>query len=503
MRTVNKHTIAYLVVWATIIIVPFLLTLRTIINGDFAFWFDPARDFLQALSYQEKLGLIGPPSGIPGIFYGPYWSWILAFLLSFSKDPRFVAFILLLPYAFIFPILLITFFKKIWGNLAVTAMLFVYVVSFSKFYLLLWNLYPAPLLLLCIYILISHTKRLPINGKSSLLVLLIGMLIGLLCNFHLSFGMGVAFGTFLYLVLESWRDNKNRVKVALRNFIFYFCGVAITYVPTLLFELRHDFLQSKAFLYTFINGFLYNSAVVGQTGYSASEISLGFLKFPSQMFALHPIVSYCVWFLIFVFILYFQRQEKREENRKIISYSAYLLLSLVFLYHSTKNPVWEYHFLGLEVIFLMMFGVIVSKYKKIAMIICLWGVYMLGGRVYDAVKPNSTDPLTLQTLRTKEYITNIIFKDKVSGPLSFRAYSPAIYTYDYDYLFKTLGTKYPSVQVVEDADTVYLIIPETSKVVAVDFLNYKTPNEKYETKGEWSIPDKTKIIKRQKKTSQE
>src|SRR3989344_5586868 len=89
------------------ILLPFFLFLNNIINGSIPFWFDPARDLLMALDNLKKPTLIGPPSGIPGIFYGPYWIWMASFSLIFSKDPRFTAVLVsFLPYFTVFPYIL-------------------------------------------------------------------------------------------------------------------------------------------------------------------------------------------------------------------------------------------------------------------------------------------------------------------------------------------------------------------------------------------------------------
>jgi len=61
--------------------------LYAIISGNISFWYDPARDMLSAWDNLHKLTLIGSTSGIPGIFYGPYWIWLLSIPIFFSKDP--------------------------------------------------------------------------------------------------------------------------------------------------------------------------------------------------------------------------------------------------------------------------------------------------------------------------------------------------------------------------------------------------------------------------------
>src|SRR5690349_7189844 len=86
---------------------PILIILINIFTGNISFWYDPARDLLAGLANLHKPTLIGPTSGIPGVFYGPYWIWLLSFGQLFSHDPRIVVLIAgALPYLIFFPMVL-------------------------------------------------------------------------------------------------------------------------------------------------------------------------------------------------------------------------------------------------------------------------------------------------------------------------------------------------------------------------------------------------------------
>ena len=95
------------IIFSLIFILPFLASLKDILTGIIPFWYDPARDFLLALENLKKPTLLGPPTGIPGIFYGPYWIWLISIGMIFSKNPRFIVFLIqTLPYFTIFPLVL-------------------------------------------------------------------------------------------------------------------------------------------------------------------------------------------------------------------------------------------------------------------------------------------------------------------------------------------------------------------------------------------------------------
>lgn len=70
----------YALILLLFIILGLYLRISGTLNGYFAFTFDQGRDFLQLydLVYRHKLSLIGPPTGIDGVFHGVWWYWFLA-----------------------------------------------------------------------------------------------------------------------------------------------------------------------------------------------------------------------------------------------------------------------------------------------------------------------------------------------------------------------------------------------------------------------------------------
>src|SRR3989344_3903933 len=74
---------------------PIFFPLRSLISGSIPHWFDSAWGLLIALENHEKLRLVGYPGGIPGIFYGPQWYWLIALVQLFNKNPAVITAIIL------------------------------------------------------------------------------------------------------------------------------------------------------------------------------------------------------------------------------------------------------------------------------------------------------------------------------------------------------------------------------------------------------------------------
>src|SRR3989344_8060735 len=77
-----------------VFIVAVLIKLPHNSQGFFAFAYDQGRDLLAVarIIYEGHFTLIGPTTGLQGIFYGPWWYYFLSPLLFFSKgNPQGVA----------------------------------------------------------------------------------------------------------------------------------------------------------------------------------------------------------------------------------------------------------------------------------------------------------------------------------------------------------------------------------------------------------------------------
>src|SRR3989338_3275443 len=80
--------------FSVILVVNFLLRIPITALGFFALTYDQGRDLLLVsnIVYNHNLTLIGPTTGLQGIFYGPYWYYFLAPLIFLSGgDPQKVA----------------------------------------------------------------------------------------------------------------------------------------------------------------------------------------------------------------------------------------------------------------------------------------------------------------------------------------------------------------------------------------------------------------------------
>ena len=86
-----------LVILFLLVIVGSFLRLQGVLTNSFAFTYDVGRDMLalQNIVVNHDLMFIGATTGIPGVFYGPWWYYMLVpFFIIFRGDPAGIALIM-------------------------------------------------------------------------------------------------------------------------------------------------------------------------------------------------------------------------------------------------------------------------------------------------------------------------------------------------------------------------------------------------------------------------
>ncbi len=492
------------------IIYPLFLSLSNILNSSIPFWFDPARDFLLATDNLNKPTLIGQPTGIPGVFYGPYWIWAISFVLRISRDPRFAAAVILfLPYFTIFPYVLFKF-SKVFGLKICLFLWVLFIFSSQAYTTFLWNPHLAPLLFLILTYLIVNIPPKDLNYSNYLKIFVAGIVGGLILNTHMSFGLGVILSSIIFFVLTTVfgivENKSNILRFILKRTVFvsvFIVGFVSTLIPYFVFELRHNFLQSRSLLKTVSDAVFYNSASVGQTGLKSQEIlQQFFLIKPANILSLKNEQIVAIYLLViglFVYMFVRRRTAFLREEKNLFLYLLICTFVLLELFISSKNPVWDYHFIGTEIIIILMAGLAAKKLTFVEKGLSFWSVILVLVSFLSFVSSFNNNPYAVSSLATKKYIVERIYDNAGKLPFAAYAYSPAIYTYDYDYIFKWLGEdvyhQLPEQDVLKTA-VVYLIIPKSPEAVTADFINFKTPEQNYQTLDKWGIPDGTVVIKR-------
>ncbi len=482
---------------ALIILSTLFVGIGTILIGNFPFWYDPARDFLMAWDNLSHPTLIGPTSGIPGIFYGPYWIWLLSVGVFISKDPRIAMLIVLaIPYLLILPIFFIRAMKS-YGKVALVGVWGLYAATFGIEYATKpWNPYLAPILLIVLIAIFSNLELKNISKNTISRLLLAGIVGGLIANAHLSLGSGILIGSGFYLILSTiFADSVSRGDLVKRlihsvaSGVVFVIGVGISFIPYMLFEARHGFNQTKMLIFMVTSPF----PVVGVLGLSKDDILRQFPLVAVRLLGIPEkfiVIVFAVITLLFIILLVEKKIALTLSDKKILGSISCIFVALFTIYMTSKNPVWEYHFIGMEVLLLFYILIIADKMRLIRFAIIIFAGSLLISHVSSFTHVLQSDERFEDVLSTKVEVTESVMRDAKGSNYVVYPHSSSIYTYDYAYLFrwkKGVNVPFDPSQNTYKSNTAYLIIPSVGTAVKQDFISGKTRDGGYVLTKEWAV----------------
>lgn len=406
---------------------------RNIFLGGMPFWYDPARDLTLAGEMFSKFSFLGQPSGIPGFFYPPYWLWYLFSLLHFTRDPATITFLsITLPYILLFPLGLYLLKNKVSIN-GIFLILAVFVTRFDNYFTQLWNLNLTSLLLVWILVFYERKKY-----------LFLGFATGLLLAFNFALGIPVILTVLLI--------SKFNLKVLAGNFIIF--------LPTVLFELKNKFPMTRIILPAIFN------KVVNLNGLTKKEIIINLL--PGWGLSLLTKKPF--------FIL--------------------LVLSISFIFLRNSNPIWSYHFIGFETLFLLMFCYSFNKLfvRRVNLIIVLY----LAVKLFLLIK-SPDNILNFDNLATKKQMAKIVLEENSKELCGFTAYGRTGFerNYEYEYLLNLLGDNLPKINDTS-LNCVYVVFPKVSDNELESYLNTVTEVGKWGTKWKKELPSGLILVFRER-----
>ena len=439
---------------------------RVLSGGLVPFWFDPARDLLLAKTNLSDFSLIGQPAGIPGLFYGPYWIWSLSLAQMLVPNPAMViGLVQAIPFLVVGPWVFWQF-GKILGKQNVVFLWAAFMINARNYLSYLWNPHPGILVFLVVCWLVVFGVR----GKKVNSVLL-GLCLGLLVQLHMSFGIGIGLASLVYLIIENMWIEKGRKFKSLFGRIGLMVGaVALTFLPMVVFEARHDFLQTRSVL-RLIQG---NSAVsIGSDGLDLvgilerlvvvfNETFMSFYQFPVLFVGLVMLV---------VGVVSFRVSTGNEVKKKFWWFLMSCLVVTLGLFVASPSPVWPYHFLGFEVIFLFLTGLALSR-KRLEPLLVVGVLVLSGLSGQRTVRGFEENALLIPSLGAKQYVVETVLEDIGEEKVFVKPFSTSILVYDYDYLLGWLSRPYADLIVgnTTEADRVYLIVPSGAENQMEDYL---------------------------------
>lgn len=431
-----------------VIMVIFAFAVRsTFLWRDFIFVYDQGRDALEVSKILHgDLTLIGPTTGLSGVFLGPFFYYLLTPLYFLGQgNPIIPAYVFVFIFSLaIFPIFYLS--KKISGIWAGVFAVYFFTFSFVQFLFSRWLSNPTPLPLVALLMFVAVLKAL--ETEKRIWFLSVGVLLGVCLQLEAANAFFLI-PVLVVILLVEWRK---RILKYTPLVLASALGLVVTLIPQLIFEVKHHFLSTQALLTSFQSG------QTGENSYSftsRAQLLLDlyakgwFWRAPWRESVLTVLILACVIIVISLRKHFFA---SRAFRILLIWFCVPLFFHL--MYKGNHGNFWDYYIIGQYIPLYILVSVILVTGIKIGkglvragslIVLFLLSVCVLVPNVrewFDLFVPyNERISLSLQL-----DAVGWVYRTSGSEPFGMWAYTPSAQDDVYKYLFSYEGRrqgKYP------------------------------------------------------------
>jgi len=436
------------------------LRLAGVFSNSFAFTYDVGRDMLALwnIVHTHKLLLIGFTTGLPGVFYGPWYYYLLLipYILSFG-NPQGLA--LTMALAGIATIIFGFFLgKKIGGNFLGISLASFITVSPNLVSSQIWNpnLVPITLMLL---LLVLH-KLFSEEKPKAVYYFIFGFLLALIIDLEIVFGILLAIGLILAFLLI-----KNK-KIQLKSIISFFIGALVIFSPRIIFEFRHHFLMTTSFIkFITTSDASQNPNLLGTI---IDRMTMLFNQFNSVIASDNKYLGAILLLFIFLAIILFYKKTA-EISKKFIKTSLIVLLTFLLGLTFFHHDIWPHYLVGLPIFYILLFclavNLLVKKTGKNTVPILIIVVLFLINLHYMTIVNHIGKPLFIgdaSVYRNQLTAIDYVYQQAEGKPFKYVVYTSSVYDYSYQYLFEWYGPNKYHYAPSNDAHLAYFILePDT------------------------------------------
>ena len=459
VKEIKKYKLDYALL-SIFLIATVLIRFTPIVTGNFPFLFDHGRDLLDVkkIVVDHHLTLIGPFTGIQGVFQGPYHYYLLAiaFIIGNAHPAAGTVFMAILGVLGVFLCYILG--RKILGRTfgVIAALIFAVAPSSIAFSQHFWNPHWIPFLMVLFYFALYKS----IFGNKKYLMLS-WFLAGSMASLEIADGLWMLPVLLVsYLILD---------RKAFLSKWFYIGAVlyGILFIPQALFDVRHQFLMTKSIIVLFEGKNQSLGAIIPfavRPGLRLSEL----LDATVYSFSLNQVLGNIFFAIGIVYTAYacitIQGKKLKVIALFLIAPVVYYVIFVLF-----PRPAWTWYWIGLQVSYYFFIAYVFSQLVKFNPIIKYGAILLLGvWAVLTVISyhtfPVHDDPGT-GIFKNEMRVINYIYKDANGKPFSEFVYTPPVYDYAYQYLFWWAGTRiYHYVPGKSKKGVFYLIIePDTQR----------------------------------------
>jgi len=435
-----------------------------VISGNFLFGYDQGVFFqaVKEIVVNHKLTLIGTQVGGGGFFQGPGWYYLLSIPFYLWRGNPYGGMVLMLMIGILTIVLSVVFGRKIFDIKTALTIGFLVAVSpaiiaQSRF---IWP--PFIISLLSVFFIFFLYKVL--QGLSKFFPLLT-FIVGLMFHFETATGATLLFQLLIISPLFFIKK-----MVSLRFYILGLLSFLSTQIGLFMFDLRHDFINTKGIMKLFISNNGDDSAI------SRVDLIVGHISVFKSNFLSSFQMADSIWPLLFIVLVfglasYFRDKKIKKVQKWLVLYLATSPLTLFIIFIFYLSGIWEWWILELIIFYCFLFGIILTYlFKSKLMRFFVMAIYIIFffsfiDKTIFFYKNDFNDFGGTHKIRGKIEAIDYIYKDAKGKKFGLLVFTPPVYTYAYNYLLWWHGgQKYNYISQEDKKGVFYLLIePDSGK----------------------------------------
>lgn len=440
------------------------LRAQELISHNFLFLLDQGRDMMavKSILYDHHLTLIGPATSLRGVFQGPLWYYLLAFPTAIFGGNPWGGIVLMFTLSVV--VLLVVYFwmKTLFGQKTALITIFLFAVSPEAIAsaTFAWN--PHPMWLLIVLYIFSFFSTI---YKSKKFNIILWPIIGLMFHFQTALGFFILLASIIYVLVFQRKIILNKYFIIGLSLFFF------TFIPQIVFDLRHDFLMSKSVVSLFKGsdqGLFAGGEKVKYMKVISEHIFSFYNNFKSA-FINAGIAKYISdFFILLIFLSVFLVAKKSnifvKQESSFLLFISRLLLIIFLLSFAYPFPLRSWFLTGFQSFYLALIGVILGKLLKFR-IVKVATIFIFLIIIFYSVKKIETLYINLpndggaEKIKGKLSAIDYIYNDSKDRNFNLLVFTPAVNTDAYDYLIWWHGgKKYNYIPDKEKKSVFYLLI---------------------------------------------
>lgn len=433
MKFFQKH---YLIILIWLVGLFFRLYRQNYLLG---FYYDQGRDAQIATDIIgfKNFPVIGPTTGINGLFLGPFWYYLITPGYFFANgNPAIASYFIIFIESLTVPLIYILVKKNYKASTATLAAIF---WSFSHYLIRSsrWFSNPSPLPFFVSLILLLLTRIVKKYHPNYLLF--IAILLGLTLQLEAASAI-FFFPVIIIFMISNLQSTK---RISLKEWLKAVFGFCLLLIPQIGFELKNNFLITKNF-FSFLTGKTNTSTgkswAIPNPDFIFKRLTTYYQTFFSKLDTNLTWIS-IVFLICFVTGIVLLVRKKTNSFIKLQLYWLFVPLFLLLFFVGNYGNLYDYYLTGFFPAFIILFSIALDHlpFKGITKNIAIIGIFtlFLAGNIpflrnYIIAGVDGPEHITIGNQRQA---VNFICQQTKSQSYNVDVYVPPVIPYAYDYLF--------------------------------------------------------------------